>query len=102
MLSLSGMCNFLLAAAIDPTIVQIFVGCRVTEVYWSAVYKSAVRMASVLRRKRLLLAGDAAHVHPSILGQGMNLGMQVSEFLAVLPMTQGFVWLHLSLVAFAA
>lgn len=56
---------------------KIFVGCRVTEVYWAAVYKAGVRLAAAFRRKRLLLVGDAAHLHPSILGQGMNLGMQV-------------------------
>ncbi|CDJ59397.1 FAD-depdendent monooxygenase, putative [Eimeria maxima] len=55
---------------------RIFVGCRVTEVYWAAVYKAGVRLAAAFRRKRLLLVGDAAHLHPSILGQGMNLGMQ--------------------------
>ena len=57
----------------------MFVGCRVSEVYWSSLYRIGARVASTLRRQRLLLVGDAAHIHPPVLGQGMNLGMQVSN-----------------------
>jgi len=34
------------------------------------------RQASAYRDRRILLAGDAAHVHPPIGGQGLNIGVQ--------------------------
>lgn len=34
------------------------------------------RIASALRRGRILLAGDAAHIHSPADGQGMNTGIQ--------------------------
>ena len=34
------------------------------------------RQATTYRNKRVLLAGDAAHVHPPVGGQGLNIGVQ--------------------------
>src|SRR5262249_28206020 len=34
------------------------------------------RQAAAYRDKRVLLASDAAHVHPPMGGQGLNLGVQ--------------------------
>ncbi|MFI6676857.1 FAD-dependent monooxygenase [Kribbella sp. NPDC050470] len=33
-------------------------------------------MAERYRTGRVLLAGDAAHIHPPVGGQGLNLGVQ--------------------------
>ncbi|MFC4943087.1 FAD-dependent monooxygenase [Pseudonocardia sp. GCM10023141] len=39
-------------------------------------YSDNTRLADVYRQGRILLAGDAAHVHSPIGGQGLNLGLQ--------------------------
>lgn len=42
---------------------------------WTSVYRLHHRRAGDFRRGRLLLAGDAAHVHSPVGGQGMNTGI---------------------------
>lgn len=49
--------------------------------WWSA-FRIHQRRASALRAGRILLAGDAAHVHSPAGGQGMNVGIQDAWSLA--------------------
>ncbi|WP_329381145.1 FAD-dependent monooxygenase [Streptomyces sp. NBC_01351] len=43
---------------------------------WVSSFSDAARQASEYRRGRVLLAGDAAHIHLPASGQGMNVSIQ--------------------------
>jgi 2-polyprenyl-6-methoxyphenol hydroxylase-like FAD-dependent oxidoreductase len=47
----------------------------VTDVAWGSRFRVHHRVAAVYRAGRVLLAGDAAHVHSPAGGQGMNAGI---------------------------
>jgi 2-polyprenyl-6-methoxyphenol hydroxylase-like FAD-dependent oxidoreductase len=47
----------------------------VTEVVWSSRFRVHHRVADTYREGRIMLAGDAAHVHSPAGGQGMNAGI---------------------------
>jgi 2-polyprenyl-6-methoxyphenol hydroxylase-like FAD-dependent oxidoreductase len=54
----------------------------VTDVLWGSRFRIHHRVADTYRAGRILLAGDAAHVHSPAGGQGMNLGIQDAVALA--------------------
>lgn len=43
---------------------------------WLSQFADAARQATHYRAGRVFVAGDAAHIHPPLGGQGMNLGIQ--------------------------
>jgi 2-polyprenyl-6-methoxyphenol hydroxylase-like FAD-dependent oxidoreductase len=54
----------------------------VSDVVWGSRFRIHHRVADTYRSGRILLAGDAAHVHSPAGGQGMNLGIQDAVALA--------------------
>jgi len=43
---------------------------------WISWFTDMTRQAAAYRERRVLLAGDAAHIHPPMGGQGLNIGVQ--------------------------
>jgi 2-polyprenyl-6-methoxyphenol hydroxylase-like FAD-dependent oxidoreductase len=57
---------------------------QVRDVAWSSRFRIHHRIARTPRKGRILLCGDAAHVHSPAGGQGMNTGIQDAMSLAPL------------------
>ncbi|MFD6098064.1 FAD-dependent monooxygenase [Nocardiopsis flavescens] len=51
-------------------------GLRVDTVWWRSRFRVHARVAREFRRGRVLIAGDAAHLHSPAGGQGLNTGIQ--------------------------
>ncbi|WP_329453872.1 FAD-dependent monooxygenase [Streptomyces sp. NBC_01497] len=51
-------------------------GVVIQDVSWLSLYRINVVLADHYRSGRILLAGDAAHIHSPAGGQGMNTGIQ--------------------------
>ncbi|WP_433282829.1 rifampin monooxygenase [Pseudonocardia xinjiangensis] len=70
--------------AVPPTIEEFTQQLRVTagtdfgahSPRWLSRFGDGTRQAERYRVGRVLLAGDAAHIHPPVGGQGLNLGIQ--------------------------
>ncbi|HEY3909530.1 MAG TPA: FAD-dependent monooxygenase [Stellaceae bacterium] len=50
-------------------------GIRLSDPRWTSVFRIHRREAAQFRRGRIFLAGDAAHIHSPVGGQGMNAGI---------------------------
>lgn len=57
-------------------------GVRLHDLRWYSAFRVSKRLAPSFRSGPVLLAGDAAHIHSPVGGQGMNLGMQDAWSLA--------------------
>jgi 2-polyprenyl-6-methoxyphenol hydroxylase-like FAD-dependent oxidoreductase len=55
---------------------------QISDPGWLACFRCQLRSTTTYRRGRVLLAGDAAHVHSPAGGQGMNTGMMDAYNLA--------------------
>ena len=51
------------------------IGVEVLRVNWFSAYRVHHRVAAAFRNRRAFLAGDAAHIHSPVGGQGMNTGI---------------------------
>jgi 2-polyprenyl-6-methoxyphenol hydroxylase-like FAD-dependent oxidoreductase len=55
------------------------VGGTIRSAEWTSTFHIHRRLADTYRRGRMLLAGDAAHIHSPLGGQGMNTGIGDAE-----------------------
>jgi len=55
---------------------------NIDKLEWSSVFKIHSRVAENFAKGPILLAGDAAHIHSPVGGQGMNTGIQDAHNLA--------------------
>jgi 2-polyprenyl-6-methoxyphenol hydroxylase-like FAD-dependent oxidoreductase len=62
--------------------VEAVLGPGPAAIVWRSRFQIHRRSSPRFRRGRLLLAGDAAHVHSPVGGQGMNAGIQDAHALA--------------------
>lgn len=60
--------------AVRPA-VEAAEGVRIRDVAWFSAYRVHHRLAERFRVGRVFLAGDAAHIHSPVGGQGMNTGI---------------------------
>lgn len=51
-------------------------GVELHDIKWRSVFRPNIRLAETYRRGRILIAGDAAHVHTPAGAQGLNTGIQ--------------------------
>jgi len=52
---------------------------RIRDAKWTSVFRIHRRLADDYRKGRIVLAGDAAHIHSPFGGQGMNTGIGDAE-----------------------
>jgi 2-polyprenyl-6-methoxyphenol hydroxylase-like FAD-dependent oxidoreductase len=57
-------------------------GGTINSIEWTSSFRIHRRITDAYRRGRVLLAGDAAHIHSPLGGQGMNTGIGDAENLA--------------------
>jgi 2-polyprenyl-6-methoxyphenol hydroxylase-like FAD-dependent oxidoreductase len=57
-------------------------GIRISDPHWLAYFRINYRAARHYRHNRIFLAGDAAHIHSPMGGQGTNTGIQDAYNLA--------------------
>jgi 2-polyprenyl-6-methoxyphenol hydroxylase-like FAD-dependent oxidoreductase len=57
-------------------------GTTISDMHWSSIYRVSHRLVSSYSKSRAFLAGDAAHLHPPVGGQGLNTGVQDAYNLA--------------------
>jgi 2-polyprenyl-6-methoxyphenol hydroxylase-like FAD-dependent oxidoreductase len=57
-------------------------GLKLDGMIWFSAFRISRRIATHYRKGRVVLAGDAAHIHSPAGGQGMNLGIQDAYALA--------------------
>lgn len=55
---------------------------QLADMRWSSHFRIGMRLAAHYREGSAFLAGDAAHIHPPLGGQGMNTGIQDAYNLA--------------------
>jgi 4,5-epoxidase len=77
-----------LPASADPQWLQDrlayagYANCTVEQLLWSNAFGVHRRVATALRAGNVFLAGDSAHTHSPVGGQGMNIGLHDAYNLA--------------------
>jgi hypothetical protein len=61
---------------IEPLVAERAAGMRISDPTLLAAFRCYRRHTKIMRAERVMVAGDAAHIHSPAGGQGMNTGIQ--------------------------